>query len=86
MSTVGPTSMGTYLLATYGAFGVIGAALFGFGGIAVAAAGVAKILFFVFLVLFGKYVQVFLAVVDRHQRREFDQLELLLLPTHPTYT
>jgi uncharacterized membrane protein YtjA (UPF0391 family) len=28
------------------------AALFGFGGIAVAAAGVAKILFFVFLVLF----------------------------------
>ena len=27
----GPTSMSTYLLATYGAFGVIGAALFGFG-------------------------------------------------------
>jgi len=26
----GPTSMSTYLLATYGAFGVIGAALFGF--------------------------------------------------------
>jgi uncharacterized membrane protein YtjA (UPF0391 family) len=29
------------------------AALFGFGGIAIAAAGVAKILFFVFLVLFA---------------------------------
>jgi ABC-2 type transport system permease protein len=28
---VGPTSMGTYLVATYGAFGVIGASLFGFG-------------------------------------------------------
>jgi uncharacterized membrane protein YtjA (UPF0391 family) len=28
------------------------AAIFGFGGIAIAAAGVAKILFFVFLVLF----------------------------------
>ena len=28
------------------------AALFGFGGIAVAAAGIAKLLFFVFLVLF----------------------------------
>lgn len=28
------------------------AALFGFGGIAIAAAGVAKILFFIFLVLF----------------------------------
>jgi uncharacterized membrane protein YtjA (UPF0391 family) len=28
------------------------AALFGFGGIAVAAAGIAKILFFIFLVLF----------------------------------
>jgi uncharacterized membrane protein YtjA (UPF0391 family) len=28
------------------------AALFGFGGIAVAAAGVAKLLFFVFLILF----------------------------------
>jgi len=28
------------------------AAIFGFGGIAVAAAGIAKILFFVFLVLF----------------------------------
>ena len=32
----GPVSMATYLLATYGAFGVIGAALFGFGvGVAV---------------------------------------------------
>jgi ABC-2 type transport system permease protein len=32
----GPTSMAQYLLATYGAFGVIGAALFGFGvGLAV---------------------------------------------------
>lgn len=29
------------------------AALFGFGGIAVASAGIAKILFFVFLVLFA---------------------------------
>lgn len=29
--SVGGTSMGTYLIATYGAFGVIGAALFGFG-------------------------------------------------------
>ena len=28
------------------------AALFGFGGIAVAAAGIAKILFFIFLILF----------------------------------
>ena len=28
---VGPVSMGTYLIATYGAFGVIGASLFGFG-------------------------------------------------------
>lgn len=28
------------------------AALFGFGGIAIAAAGIAKILFFIFLVLF----------------------------------
>jgi ABC-2 type transport system permease protein len=33
---VGGTSMATYLIATYGAFGVIGAALFGFGvGVAV---------------------------------------------------
>lgn len=32
----GPVSMATYLLATYGAFGVLGAALFGFGvGVAV---------------------------------------------------
>jgi ABC-2 type transport system permease protein len=32
----GPTTMATYLLATYGAFGVIGAALFGFGvGVAI---------------------------------------------------
>ena len=34
--TAGPVSMSTFLLATYGAFGVIGAALFGFGvGVAV---------------------------------------------------
>ncbi|MEM9408359.1 MAG: ABC transporter permease, partial [Acidobacteriota bacterium] len=34
--SAGPTSMSTYLLATYGAFGVIGAAFFGFGvGLAV---------------------------------------------------
>jgi ABC-2 type transport system permease protein len=32
----GPVSMSTYLLATYGAFGVIGASLFGFGvGVAI---------------------------------------------------
>lgn len=31
MKTPGPMSMATYLIATYGAFGVIGAALFGFG-------------------------------------------------------
>jgi uncharacterized membrane protein YtjA (UPF0391 family) len=29
------------------------AALFGFGGIAVAAAGIAKIIFYLFLILFG---------------------------------
>jgi ABC-2 type transport system permease protein len=29
--TTGPVNMGQYLIATYGAFGVIGAALFGFG-------------------------------------------------------
>ena len=34
--TVGGVSMATYLIATYGAFGVIGAALFGFGvGVAI---------------------------------------------------
>lgn len=34
--SAGPVSMATYLLATYGAFGVIGAALFGFGvGVAI---------------------------------------------------
>ena len=34
--TVGGISMATYLIATYGAFGVIGASLFGFGvGVAV---------------------------------------------------
>lgn len=34
--SAGPVSMSTYLLATYGAFGVIGASLFGFGvGVAV---------------------------------------------------
>jgi ABC-2 type transport system permease protein len=34
--SAGPVSMATYLLATYGAFGVIGASLFGFGvGVAV---------------------------------------------------
>jgi ABC-2 type transport system permease protein len=30
-TAVGPTTMATYLIATYGAFGVIGASLFGFG-------------------------------------------------------
>jgi ABC-2 type transport system permease protein len=36
MKTGGPISMATYLLATYGTFGVIGASLFGFGvGVAV---------------------------------------------------
>ncbi len=30
-SSVGPTSVASYLIATYGAFGVIGASLFGFG-------------------------------------------------------
>ena len=34
--TAGPVNMSTYLLATYGAFGVIGASLFGFGvGVAI---------------------------------------------------
>ncbi len=42
------------------------AALFGFGGIAVAAAGIAKILFFIFLILF---VISLIAGLTRRRRR-----------------